>query len=298
MDLIKIKGNTYYFNAPTNAGVYIFKNKNCLIIDTGLNNGHARKLEEALIDLGLHPKYIINTHSHMDHCGGNSYFQENYPGCVVYTSELEKVYLDNPHIPPSIIFSSSPPKELYRRQKPVNVDFTLDYGITRINDEKFEILSLKGHSVDQIGIVTPERVCFMGDSIFSEETIRRYGIPYLYDIEDTKATLNTLKVTDCDFFVPGHSDNFMTREELLVLIDKNLENIHKYENQIVELLDQPLTREELLENIIVLNDLEVSYRQFLLYHSSLSAFIAYLFNRDLISYSLENGKLYYYNSQS
>ena len=43
MELTKIKGSTYYINAPTNIGIYVFKNKNCLIIDTGINNTQARK---------------------------------------------------------------------------------------------------------------------------------------------------------------------------------------------------------------------------------------------------------------
>ncbi|TDT50397.1 MBL fold metallo-hydrolase [Fonticella tunisiensis] len=295
MDLIKIKGNAYFFNAPTNSGVYVFKNKNCLIIDTGLNNGQARKLEEALLRSGFHPKYIINTHSHLDHCGGNSYFQENYSGCIVYTSELERVYLENPHIYPTTLFSSSPPKELYRKQRPLRVDFTLEKGSIKINDEKFEIIPLKGHTIDQIGIITPEKVCFLGDSIFSQETINKYGLPYLNDVGETIDTLIYLREVECEFFVPGHSDQFLSRKELLELIDLNLNNIDKYIMQIKELLDQPLTREELLENLIVLNDFAVNYTQYHLYHSSLSAFLAYLFNSDKITYSIENGKVYYYN---
>ncbi|EET85572.1 zinc-dependent hydrolase [Clostridium carboxidivorans P7] len=38
MSLDKIKGNTYYINSVTNSGIFVFKNKNCLIIDTGSNN--------------------------------------------------------------------------------------------------------------------------------------------------------------------------------------------------------------------------------------------------------------------
>jgi len=34
MELIKIKGNSYYIKAHTNIGVYMFKNKNCILIDT------------------------------------------------------------------------------------------------------------------------------------------------------------------------------------------------------------------------------------------------------------------------
>ncbi len=43
MELTKIKGNSYYINFPTNIGVYIFKNKNCLLIDTGKNKYDGKK---------------------------------------------------------------------------------------------------------------------------------------------------------------------------------------------------------------------------------------------------------------
>ena len=86
MQFNKIKGNTYFIDAPTNIGVYVFKNKTCLLIDTGIDNTQAGKIDEVLKAQGLHPRYIINTHSHADHCGGNSYFKKNYPGCA-YTAQ-------------------------------------------------------------------------------------------------------------------------------------------------------------------------------------------------------------------
>jgi glyoxylase-like metal-dependent hydrolase (beta-lactamase superfamily II) len=45
MELEKIKGGTYYCPGNTNIGVYAFKNKNCLLIDTGINNTYARRLD-------------------------------------------------------------------------------------------------------------------------------------------------------------------------------------------------------------------------------------------------------------
>jgi hypothetical protein len=77
-------------------------------------------------------------------------------------------------------------------------------------------------------------------------------------------------------------------------VDLNLMNIKKYEEQVLELLDQPLTREEILENLIILNELPMNFTQYHLYLSSISAFITDLYERDLISFSIENGKTYYY----
>jgi hypothetical protein len=91
MELIKIKGNTYYIQAGTNIGVISFKNKNCLLVDTAINNTAARKIDTIISENSLHAKYIINTHSHEDHCGGNNYFKDTYPGTYVYASEIEKI---------------------------------------------------------------------------------------------------------------------------------------------------------------------------------------------------------------
>lgn len=297
MELTKIKGNTYYINAPTNIGVYVFKNKNCILIDTGINNSAAKKIDEVLIENGLHPKYIVNTHSHLDHCGGNIYFQNNYPGCLIYTSYMEKLFMENVELYPSMLCGSIPLKGLDRINKPFNVDFILEYGINKINDEKFHVISLKGHTGEQIGFITQEKVCFLGDSIFSSEIIDKYSLPYLYNIEDSIKTLKSIKDIDADFFVLGHSDNIITKDEINSLVDKNLNNIENYISQILELLDQPLTKEDVLQNLVILNDLSMNFTEYHINLSAVSAFISYVYNKDLIDSSIEDGKLYFFKKQ-
>lgn len=294
LELNKIKGNTYYLDAPTNIGIYAFKNKFCLLIDSGLNNSSAKKIDEVLKSNNLHPKYIINTHGHLDHCGGNHYFKENYSGTLVYTSKKEKVYMENPELLSVIAFSSNPIKKLSQNIKPFEVDFVLDYGTNKINDEKIEILQMSGHSQEHIAVITPEKVCFLGDSIFSHETLEKYPFPFLFDIGNTIETLNRAKDIDADYFIISHGKNVLTKDELVDLIDKNLCNIEKHINTILELLDQPCTREDILENIIVLNDISVGMKKYIVNLSSVSAFLSYLYGKDLIDCSIEYGKLYYF----
>lgn len=298
LDLNKIKGNSYFIDSPTNIGVYAFKNKFCLLIDSGINDSAAKKFDEILKFNNLHPKYIINTHSHRDHCGGNYYFKENYTGTIVYSSQKEKIYIENPEIFPMILSSGRPIKKARKNYKFTNVDEVLQYGINKINDEKFEIIQLLGHSQEHIGIITPEKVCFLGDSIFSHENLDKYPFPYLCDIEEEIKTLNKIKDLDAEYFVISHGHDVLSKEEIIDLADRNLNNINYHIKSILELLEQPCTKEDILENIIVLNDIEANLREYMLNLSSTSAFLSYLYDEGLIDYSIENGKLYYFSIQS
>jgi glyoxylase-like metal-dependent hydrolase (beta-lactamase superfamily II) len=294
MELRKIKGNTYYINSPTNIGVFCFKNKNCLLIDTGVNSSAARKNDEILVENNLHPKYIINTHSHLDHCGGNSFFKNTYSGCYVYASSKEKLYIENIELQAAMLFSSFPVKDLEPRSSDAKVDFVLDYGVNKINDEKFQIIKLRGHSPEHIGIISSDKVCFLGDSVFSEEIIRKYSFPYLFHIQHSEKTLMSIQELDAEYFVISHADKIYDKREIVELVDLNLKNIYKYKTDILEILERPLTREELMENLVRLNDLYLSFKQYHINLSSISAFIKWLYEDGLINYSIENGKLYYY----
>lgn len=55
-----------------------------------------------------------------------------------------------------------------------------------------------------------------------------------------------------------------------------MKNIEKHVNIILELLDQPLTKEDILENLVILEDLKLNFNQYHLYIGALSAFITYL----------------------
>lgn len=296
MELNKINGSTYYIDAPTNIGIYTFKNKNCLIVDTGINNGQAKKIVDVLKQNSLHPKFIINTHGHIDHCGGNLYFVENFPGCIVYSSEPEKKYIENPLLHPTIIYSSLPLKSLIRTNNCSNVNYIINEGIQKLNDEKFEIISLPGHSAAHIGIITDDRVAFCGDSVFSREILKKYSFPYLFDIDSSIKTLNKIKEIDADYFILSHSPQTYTKQEIIELADYNIGNIENYKNMILDLLDQPLSRENILENIMILNDLNMDTREYFLSFSSLSAFLKNLNDNGLIQYSMQNGNLYFYKN--
>ena len=48
----------------------------CMVVDPG---GSARAIIEAIEDAKLAPQWIVNTHAHGDHIGGNAQLKERYP---------------------------------------------------------------------------------------------------------------------------------------------------------------------------------------------------------------------------
>jgi len=296
MELESIKGRTNVIKASTNIGVYILDDKNCVLIDTGLSNNYGKRIDKVLQKEQIRPKYIINTHHHIDHSGGNRYFNENYPELQICVSKKTKTHLTYPYIGTAVYCSGSPIKK-FEDNKYHKVDVILEPGIHKFDNYEFEIISLEGHSDDQIGIITPDDVCFLGDSIFGSEVLKKYSFPYLYDIKKSIETLELIKQIEADYFVISHSKNILNREEIIELVDENMKNINNYIEQMLEFLRQPMTREELLQKITIANDLSVNYKQYYFNFSTLSSFISYLYNEGLIKNSIENGKLYYCSSE-
>lgn len=65
---------------------------------------------------------------------------------------------------------------------------------TPITDPDFpkeiEILPLLGHFMNMVGYKTPDEVIFLADCLSSKQTLDKYQISFIYDVE---SYLNTLK---------------------------------------------------------------------------------------------------------
>ncbi|MEA1959784.1 MAG: MBL fold metallo-hydrolase [Bacillota bacterium] len=297
MQLEKINGNSYYIPAPTNIGVFQFKDKYTLLIDSGDNKQQARKIDELVQDRGLMIKHIANTHSHSDHAGGNLYFQEHYPGCLIYASAEEQFFIENGTFFSTYLYGASPIKELSRHFLKAHgniIHSTLEPGTSRINDEKFEVISLPGHALGSIALGTRDRVCYLGDALFSEEIIEKYSMPFLFDIEAQLRSYDRIAELDYDFFVLSHAAKIYSQAEIIDLININRANVKHYLGLSLELMAQPKTREELLEELSILKDLHFDFKEYYFSLSTTGAIIAYLYHREQLDYQIESGKLYYY----
>jgi glyoxylase-like metal-dependent hydrolase (beta-lactamase superfamily II) len=297
MHLEKINGNSYYIPAPANIGVFQFKDKYALLVDSGDNKQQARKIDEILKEHRLSVKYIVNTHNHIDHSGGNGYFQECSPGMKIFASADEKRFIEENQLFPLYLYGGKAPHELSRhfiKSPTITVTDILSPGLCKINEENFEIIPLPGHSPGQIGIASRDSVCYLGDALFSEAKIAKYSLPFLFDVAAQLETYQTLSTLHYDYFVLGHADAVYDPLELKQLIEINRSNLQEYLDLTMEILNQPKTREELLEEISILKDLQLDFKEYYFSFSTIGAMISYLFDKKLLAYRQEFGKLYYY----
>lgn len=299
MELKNIKGNTFYIKGGTNTGVYLFENKEALIIDPGLIGLRPKRIINMFDENNIKLKYIINTHEHDDHYGACNQFRDHCNDVCIISSEDAKLYIEKPHLFAKYITGGKSNKFLMEKLKikstdKLNIDKTVNEGSMLLNDVLFEIIEFKGHTQGSIGILTKDKVLFVGDLLIGEDMLKKYDFLFLFDVEKQMDSLNKLKKLDFDCLVLGHSKKIITKQESYNVIDSHIEAIQKYLNQVRNYLKTPMKLEDLLKDIIVDNSLDCNYKEYHFFKSSLVSIISYLADLDEIDYLIKSGELLYY----
>lgn len=207
-----IKGNTYYFEAFTNVGIYRLNDSEAVLIDACDHPRLSKSLYKQLCEKGLQVKTVINTHCHVDHICGNSFFREKYD-CRILSTKGEKGFIAYPDLESSFYYNGI---ETDKRKNPFFLAEPSESEV--INDENtpdgFEIIPLPGHSFDMIGVRTPDNVVFLADAVLAKATWDDYKYPFFNDINKAAETLDMIAELDGDVFVPSHNRPVESIKEL------------------------------------------------------------------------------------
>ncbi len=303
MEFINIKGNTFYVKGATNSGLYIFDDNSALIIDPGVSGLRPKRIIKLLEKHNIVLKYIINTHEHNDHYGACYELKNYYKDLEILSSDYAKLYIEHPDIFSKYIIGGKSNKfldeKLYNKfTENINIDKVLNIGNEIINSITFNIIDFKGHTPGSIGILTNDGVLFVGDLLIGYSMLEKYDFLFLYDIEEQIKSLDKLKQTNYDYLVLGHSKKVLSKNESYDLINKHEVAINKYINQIKKQLQNPISIENLLKNIINDNNLSHNYKEYHYFKSSLISIISYLVDREEVNYLLSRGELLYYTQKN
>lgn len=171
---------------------YIVSNgkKDAFIIDPG---DEADKIKRIIGDEGLNIKFIINTHSHIDHIKADCDL-----GFPVYIHKLDALALEDPQRNVSVCllggFNPCKPKRVLE-----------DEDVIKLGDLTMEIMHTPGHSPGGICIKI-DNVVFTGDTLF-KDGIGRTDLPggsYEKLISSIKGKL--LCLDDEVKIYPGHGE--------------------------------------------------------------------------------------------
>ncbi len=284
-ELIKVTEKCFYVNCPAKIGIVKISDDEVMLIDSGNDKDAGKKVLKILNENSLKLKMIVNTHSHADHIGGNRYLSEQ-TGCKVYAPEKECPFIENTLLEPSFLFGAYPMKALrgkFLMAKETEAE-PLSEGVL---PEGFEIINLAGHSYSMVGIKTPDNVFYIGDCLSAKETLDKYKIVFLYDVEQYINTLETVKGMTAKMFIPSHA---AASEDISLLAEYNVEKVKEIADKIKEICSVPTGFEDLLKQIFDEYALIMTAEQYVLVGSTVRSYLSYLYDRGEITIKIENNK--------
>lgn len=288
-ELNHILNNTYYFSGPTKIGLYRLNDTDVCIIDTGIEERVGKRILKTINENGWNLKFIINTHAHADHVGGNAYIQGE-TGCKIFANTIEACFTEHPFLNSCFVYGAYSPKELRKKfmlaQKSI---------VTPIADAKlpegFEIIDLSGHSSQMIGVRTPDDVLFLADSIVSREIIEKYTVTYIFNVEQYIATLERVKKMSARLFVPAHAD---VCEDISALAEHNIKVTNGIAETILSMCEKPISFENLLKKVFEKYSLRLDHEQYALIGGTVKSYLTYLSDKELLGNRFEDGVLLFF----
>lgn len=283
-------GRSHYFDGVLSIGAFI-KDKSVVLIDSGLDDSAAKQIQASLKKDSLELKAIINTHSHADHCGGNSKLQASFKDVKIYASAWEKPFIEMPKLEPVCFCGGAAPfqglQTKFLEAKPSKVTNTLEKDADHTIDvlgETFKIVTLPGHTRGSIGVVTPDKILYCGDAMFYGDTLTKHGVLFYTDIEETLKSLNKLSRMHADGEIEGcvfYHGGYVEKKELAEVPQKHIDRL-KETNEFIrrQVLQKPLSIDTLtqmvMQNYRINPKPELFVQQYTLTRTCVSAYLTYL----------------------
>ena len=158
--------------SPVQENTYVVHNahRDCIIVDPGCYFGNERnELKEYIQNNGLAPKYLLNTHCHLDHVFGNKFIHDTW-GLTLHLHELEKPVLE---YAPTLGLSWGLPFDPYEG----DLIFLREDDVIRLGEDELQVLFTPGHSPGHIGFYCPAQHFIMGGDVLFRQSIGRTDLP-------------------------------------------------------------------------------------------------------------------------
>ncbi len=291
MELTRLSERTFSVNGPANVGILILENSRVALIDSGTDARYAAKLYELLSDYRFKVAYILNTHAHADHIGGNSFFSEKC-GCRIFASTLEAPTIRQPLIQSVVLFAGAPVQDLMNRfimANPCNVEVFSGSEIM-LDDLPVKIIDLPGHSINQKGFVA-DGVAFVADTLFPESFFKKQRLPFSYDPHAQIETLQKLRTISAKVYIGGH---FNPTGNIETMIAGNLNHVETAMQFMRELLKVPQSQERVVKAFLDHFGLKKIGWEYYLYRTTVNGYLSSLYKRGEITFKiLDNLAVWY-----
>ena len=181
--LTSLAPGVWYLPGAVNSFVVAGSGQTALLIDTGLDDGHARKLLRALEEAGLTPGGILNTHSHADHHGGNRLILEPFSRTRGLCAAAGR-RRDHPSDSGAAVAVWSAPAARTADQIPARppspARLAPEPGLCRIGGADVELIEVAGHASLMYAVRVGE-VLYAADALFGEDALNKRPLTFCAD---------------------------------------------------------------------------------------------------------------------
>jgi glyoxylase-like metal-dependent hydrolase (beta-lactamase superfamily II) len=281
-ELIQLAAKTHYLPGAVNVGVLETPDGGALLIDSGSDKDHAKKILKACRAKNLEPKAILNTHSHADHYGGNAYLQETC-GIPAHAPIFEETIIKYPILEPMYLYGGvRPPKSLQNKWlmgSPSGTKILNQPGIVKICDLELELIDVGGHAAQMFAVKYGD-VLFATDAVFGLPTLEKHPLQFAVDIARQRESVHVIREVEARVLLPGHGD---PTTDISGICHANLEAIERANRAVFAACQHPSALPEILARVCETFQISMtSLSSYVLNQTAVLAHLVELEERELI----------------
>ena len=273
MELKQIGSKTFCIEHDTNIGIHFTDDGRMYLIDTG-SKGDGEKIDEILSREGWVPSCIVNTHTHIDHIGGNEFLMRKY-GIPAYCTDYDMAFAHYSELEAAYMNGGYPAEKLRTIfAHPGMIGFR---SIEKETPDGIDWIYLPGHSFGMIGIRTSDNIWFLGDSYLSRSFLKQYTFGFIYNVEAYIDTLKKLKEFKGALFVPSHG---IIETDIVPTLEQNLRSVTEMCGMICETCREYRGQDEILQQMYERLRMHARPAQHALLSSTVKSYLTYLQDRN------------------
>lgn len=273
MELKQIGPKTFCIEHDTNIGIHFTDDGRMYLIDTG-SKGDGEKIDEILSREGWVPSCIINTHTHIDHIGGNEFLMRKY-GIPAYCTDYDMAFAHYSELEAAYMNGGYPAEKLRTIfAHPGMIGFR---SLEKETPDGIDWTYLPGHSFGMIGIRTSDDIWFLGDSYLSRSFLKQYTFGFIYNVEAYIDTLKKLKEFKGALFVPSHG---IIETDIVPTLEQNLRSVTEMCSMICETCREYRGQDEILQQMYERLRMHARPAQHALLSSTVKSYLTYLQDRN------------------
>ncbi|MBR2547894.1 MAG: MBL fold metallo-hydrolase [Eubacterium sp.] len=270
-ELVQVSEDCYYIESPAKIGLVKTGDDEVCLIDSGNDKDAGKKVKKILDANSWKLTAIYNTHSHADHIGGNRYLAVQ-TGCRIYAPGIECSFTRHPLLEPSFLYGGYPPSELRHKFLMAKESDAILLDEHALPDG-WVMMPLPGHSFDMVGFRTQDDIVYLADCLASAETLKKYQISFIVDVEAYLSTLEAVKAMKARLFIPAHAE---PAEDVSELAELNIAKVHEIADKIAGICKASAVFDDILKGIFDDYGLEMTFEQHALVGSTVRSYLAWL----------------------